>query len=60
MAIRLTSPTDEVREYQANTDQEGRYQVKAPIQLDEVGNWQAQFSFAGNQKLAPSQRPWTI
>ena len=38
VAIRLTSPTDEVREYQANTDQEGRYQVKAPIQLDEVGS----------------------
>ena len=60
VAISLTSPTDEVQEYQANTDQQGRYQVKAPIQLDEVGNWQAQLSFAGNGKLAPSQRPWTI
>ena len=25
-----------------------------------MGNWQAQLSFAGNDKLAPSQRPWTI
>ena len=51
VAIRLTSPTDEVREYQANTDQEGRYQVKAPIQLDEVGSYNSGVTYSDPSRL---------